>query len=172
MEHTFHIEPMEPAELAFLEKSRKRQSVLFARTLLVLVAIGFIAPVAVGLFLESIRVDHPDSPWIPEDRGFPVLPYLLGAGVLILLVVLAGYYSYTQTLSKLSRDLREKNKVVEKTEITRKVFMPHNSTFHFYLSSPTRLSIEVEADDYKNFREGDEINLEYSKHARIYFGYF
>lgn len=172
MTTNFHIEPLEPEELAFLKKSRKRQAVLFSRTLRVLVAIGLIAPVGVGLFLESIRVDHPDSPWIPEDRGFPILPYLLGAGVLILLVILAGYYSYTQTLSKLSRDLREKTKVVEKTEIERKVFMPHNSSYHFYLSSTTRLSIEVDADDYQKYREGDEINLEYSKNARIYFGYF
>jgi hypothetical protein len=34
------------------------------------------------------------------------------------------------------------------------------------------MSIEVTQDDFLKFEEGDEINIEYSKYSKEYFGYF
>lgn len=98
--------------------------------------------------------------------------YLLTLICLVVLFLLSLYFSRNTELSKLRKDLRQKLKVVEKVMIERKTFLPHNNTFHFYLNSREKLSIQVEEADFMLLQEGDEINIEYSKNAKVYFGYF
>jgi NOL1/NOP2/fmu family ribosome biogenesis protein len=92
--------------------------------------------------------------------------------VLLLLIGLAAFLVYNASLKKLLLDLKYKTKIIEQAEITAKKYMKQNNTCHLYIKSPTRLSIEVKPEDFAMFFPGDEINIEYSFHAKVYFGYF
>lgn len=62
--------------------------------------------------------------------------------------------------------------MIEKTHITEKKYMPQNDSYYFYLDSPTKLSIEVSQDDYRKLDIGDEINIEFGRYSKEYFGYY
>lgn len=98
--------------------------------------------------------------------------YLITVFCLISLFLISLRFSRNSELSKIRRDLRQKLKIVERVMIERKTFLPHNNTFHFYLNSPEKLSIQVDETDFMLLQEGDEISIEYSKNAKVYFGYF
>ncbi len=98
--------------------------------------------------------------------------YFITLALLSLLFYIAVRFSRSGELSKIQLDLRQKTKIVERVTIEKKTFLPHNNTFHFYLNSAQKLSIQVEQSDFAVLSEGDEINIEYSKNAGVYFGYF
>lgn len=75
-------------------------------------------------------------------------------------------------LKKLKKDLYEKIKIIEHVIIERKTFLPHNNTYHFYVNSTKKLSIQVNVEDFNLFEEGDEVNIEYAKNSNVYLGYF
>ena len=47
-----------------------------------------------------------------------------------------------------------------------------NNTYHFYVDSLVKLSIEVDEIFYHSNRPGDEINIEYAQYSHEFFGYF
>ncbi len=106
----------------------------------------------------------------PEPGSF--LFFVLACIVILLLISLAAYIAYNTSLKKILLDLKYKTKIIEQAEVIAKKYMRQNHTCHLYISSPTRLSIEVKQEDFDLFRIGDEINIEYSFHAKVYFGYF
>lgn len=72
----------------------------------------------------------------------------------------------------LKKDIKAGLKIIELTTILEKRYMPHNDSYHFLIASKNRLTIEVDRDVYEFYREGDEINLEYTKNAKIDLGYY
>jgi len=110
----------------------------------------------------------------PGDAPPPniLLVCFLGFLGLSCVIGISTYLSYTNTLGRLIKDIKRRRKIVERSEITSKRYMKENNTFHFYISSPTRLSIEVSREDFEDYKEGDEINIEYGKASKTYFGYF
>jgi len=90
---------------------------------------------------------------------------------LLMIVGIASYVSYSRNLKQIRKDIKTGYKTIEQTHITRKLAM-NNNTFHFYLKSAFKLSIEVSKEEYELYEEGDEINIEYSSYSRIYFGHF
>jgi hypothetical protein len=166
-------EPMREEELAFLKKKKDRQQSLFSRAVRTLVILCIVMPMLVGLIMESLQ--YPELQQHAAETEMIDVPryyYLIGMAALLVLVGLGSYWSYVRTLRKLVLDLREQTKMVEKTEIVRKQFMTLTQTYHFYIQSAVRLSIEVNALDFEKYQVGDEINIEYSSHALEYFGYF
>jgi hypothetical protein len=168
-------EAMNDSELSFLKEKRAREQRMFIRTIRTLCFVFIIIPCCAGIILESIRRSNikPEE-LLQEERRDPYLYlyYFIGMLFLLLLVAVGSYISYVKTLRKIVLDIRSGMKTVEKTAITRKQFMEHNNTYHFYLKSAFRLSIEVNQEDYQAYNEGDEINIEYSTQSGIYFGYF
>jgi hypothetical protein len=168
-------EPMNESELSFLKKKEEKEKRLFTRTVRNLSVLFIIIPCCLGIIMESLKrsEDTPSMAAIREKEDPHVyLYYFFGMLFLLLVVGIASFVSYNRTLKRLSKDIRIGKKTVEQTIVSRKMFIESNNTYHFYLNSTFRLSIEVSKEDYGNYAEGDEINIEYSSYSKNYFGYF
>ncbi|PSK93365.1 hypothetical protein [Taibaiella chishuiensis] len=167
-------EPMEESELAFLVAKRDKDRSSLVRTLRTLCIAFVILPFGAGAVLESIRRVNDAKRHLPvhEESFGSRYAFFIGILFLLFLISLAGYISYVRTLKRVITDIRRGLKTVEQTTISRKVYMTHNDTCHFYLRSSSRLSIEVSREDYEHYEEEDEINIEYSTYAKVYFGYY
>jgi hypothetical protein len=168
-------ESMNESELSFLKKKEEKEKRVFTRTVRNLSVLFIIIPCCLGIIMESIkrRNDTPDMAAMREKEDPHVyLYYFFGMLFLLLLVAVGSFISYNRTLKRLSKDIRSGKKTVEQTIVARKQFIESNNTYHFYLNSTFRLSIEVSKEDYESYAEGDEINIEYSSNSKDYFGYF
>jgi hypothetical protein len=170
---TITEEPMDESEIAFLIRRRNEQIPLLKRTIRVFAAFWVAIPIVVGIALSifnAIARDRVNPPDEPPPNIFMLC--LVGALGLLVVIGFATWFSYTRTILPLTKDIRRRLKIVEKSEIVRKHFMRENNSYHFYISSPTRLSIEVQAEDFVAYDVGDEINIEYTRSAKIYLGYY
>lgn len=166
---------MNESELSFLKKKEEKEKRLFIRTVRNLSVIFIIIPCCLGIIMESLKrsQETPAMAAISEKEDpYVYLYYFFGMLFLLLVVGITSFVSYNRTLKRLSKDIRIGNKTVEQTIVSRKMFIESNNTYHFYLNSTFRLSIEVSKEDYGNYAEGDEINIEYSSYSKNYFGYF
>lgn len=161
-QRTYWLEALEQDELDFLLRKEHRDRTLFYRTLTVLMVICFIIPFG----FTWVRALH------GVKAAFSYGYYFGLTGLLLTISGVSAYISYRVYLWRVQRDIRFHTKTIERTHITRKLFVPHNGTYHFYLDSPTRLSIEVKEKDYHLFNDGDEVNIEYSTYSKQYLGYF
>lgn len=161
MQSYAHLEPLDEDELAFVQHRYHQESkdYLFAMNWLLKVAVAI--PFFVGI-LYYIRY---------RDTHLMLNAFLIALLSTLAISVVAGFASYMRNLYYLHRDSREKTKVVESVYVTEKKYMALNNTWHFYISSPVKISIEVSPEDFQRFAINDEINIEYSRYARIYFGY-
>lgn len=107
-----------------------------------------------------------------KENPFSYLYYFLGVGCLLAFSGLWMSIAYFRFLYRIQKDIRADVKVVEQTRIKRKQYMPQNNKYYLYLQSPTRLSIEVEAEDFHRWEDGDDINIEYTPYSQMYLGYF
>lgn len=171
--NNLHEEPLEESELAFLVDKRNKEQRTFIRTLRTLTIAFVVLPFGAGIVLQSIKQARDPRAAIPDPKE-PYAQYYFFIGILFLLVLLAlaGYISYVRTLRRIITDTKRGLKTVEQTTISQKVYMSHNDTYHFYIRSASRLSIEVSREDYGHYEEGDEINIEYSTFSKVYFGYY
>jgi hypothetical protein len=168
-------EPMNESELSFLKKKEEKEKRTFIRTVRNLSVLFVIIPCCLGIIMESItrRNDTAAMAAVREEQDPHVYQYyFFGMLFLLLLVGVGSFVSYNRTLKRLSKDIRVGKKTVEQTIVSRKQFIESNNTYHFYLNSTFRLSIEVSKEDYESYAEGDEINIEYSSKSKNYFGYF
>ncbi len=168
-------EPMNQAELSFLREKEAKEKPMFFRTIRTLSVLFIIVPCCLGIIMESIKRNQDNEVMArlrEEEDPHVYLYYFVGMLVLLLIVALGGYISYSRTLKRLQKDIRLGLKTVEQTEISRKQFVDSNNTYHFFLRSTFRLSIEVSKEDFAVYEEGDEINIEYSTFSKTYFGYF
>ncbi|GAA4455731.1 hypothetical protein [Rurimicrobium arvi] len=163
----YYLEALTPSELAFLQKKAGKQ----VRTYRLLVRILLIGAVCISFAggWKNVRSDK----WpFNTVTVFSWENYFITLLILCVLFLFAVRFSRRTELSKIIKDMKQRVKVVERVMIEKKTFLPHNNTFHFYLNSATRLSIQVEEQDFMILNEGDEINIEYSRNAGVYFGYF
>lgn len=177
MSFPVHIyqELMNDSELSFLKEKEQKERRVFTRTVRNLSVLFIIIPCCLGIIMESVKRSSESAQATAlreQEDPYVYQLYVFGMFFLLLIVCLGSYYSYTRTLKRLVRDIRSGYKTVEQTHIDRKHFVEANNTYHFYLKSTFRLSVEVSKEDFDAYREGDEINIEYSTFSRIYFGYF
>lgn len=168
-------EPMNEPELTFLMEKEQRERRIFLRTVRNLSVLFIVAPCCLGIFMEFItRSDLSPAMKAVREREEPYtyLMYFLGMIVLLTLLGMASAYTYRRTLGRLMKDIRSGMKTVEQTRVDRKLHMESNGTYHFYLKSTFKLSVEVSREDFEAYEDGDEINIEYSTYSRVYFGYF
>lgn len=153
------------SELDFLVHKEEKESRNFFKVISMFMIICFVIPFIVAWFRvleDEYGVKNP----------FSFTDYFLGVTYLLAFLGFCAWMAYRKTLQKIKTDIRRKSKTIERTRITRKQYMASNHTYYFYLDSPNKLSIEVTDSDYHVFNEGDEVNIEYSTNAKLYFGYF
>lgn len=158
----YHYDKLTTEELSFLNKKEEKERVQFYKVLRTILIICFVVPYVVSWFRATEGVPDP----------FSFTYYFSGVGFLMVFSGSIAYFIYRNNLNKIQRDIKKRSKTVEHTHITRKQFMPQTNTYYFYLDSPTKLSIEVSQQDYESMRQGDELNIEYTTHAKFYLGYF
>ena len=155
-------EPLSNEELDFLLKKRDKERKQFFRILSVLMVISFVIPFAGAWYLAA------DG----SENAFSVLRYFGFTAFLLSFSGLAVYVSHGLSLRKLNLDIKTGIKTVELSHVVRKQYMPQNKSYHFYIDSANRLSVEVSQDEFYNMDVGDEISIEFTTHANIFLGYF
>lgn len=160
-------EAMSVSELAFLKKKASKEEHVFQRILKTMLFGAVIIS-----FAGAWKNIQKEGKVFNTETIFSWENYFITLIILSFIFWISIRFSRSTELTKIKKDIRQKTKIVERVLITRKTFLPHNNTFHFYLNSLQKLSIQVEEQDFMSLSEGDEINIEYSKNAGIYFGYF
>ena len=162
MSNTIRIEILEEEELLFLEKrlANERKEYLYGMNLMAIAAVAIPFIVALIYFIRF------------QETRIMLVAFVYSLCFTIPLFLIICYFSYMRSLYGLKRDINSGTKSIESCIITQKKYMDLNNTYHFYLNSEFKYSIEVSEEDYHLFEVNDEINIEYAKHAREYFGYF
>lgn len=153
---------MDHSELAFIEKKEAGERAQYYRFFRLAMLLSFICPFIIAWFQAIEGAEDP----------FSIRMYFIGVLILLALSGTGIYVSYRRNLKKMQDDLSHRIKVIERTRITRKQFMPQNNTYYFYIDSAVKLSIEVAQEDYHRLDQGDELNIEYAARSLIYLGYF
>lgn len=157
-----YLEPLAADERAFLMRREAKERHQLFKAFSTLMPICFIVPFATAWGNALLGVPNP----------FSYSGYFSGVAILLLLTFGGMAVAYRSSLYLLRLDLHHNTKTIERVTITRKYFMRQTNTCHFYLDSRIKLSVEVSADFFERLAEGDELNIEYATHSKIYFGYF
>ena len=159
---TIRMEALSNDEINFLsvKQEKERRTFYFGMKLMLIVCL--IMP----LFVATI-IHFEDKPVLSFKEA-----YWYAQITMVLMFIFVMMATYTRKLLFINLDLKHQQKMIESVEILQKKFMPQNQSFHFYIKSQIKLSIEVTQNDFLKFVEGDEINIEYSKYSKEYFGYF
>lgn len=157
-----YTEHLEDTELAFLRRREVRERKVYYKVISGLMVMSFIFP-----FVTAWYRAYDGAP-----NAFSVLRFFVSTIVLLTICSVATYAAYRFNLRKIQLDIREQTKTIETWPIRRKLHVTGHNTYHFYIDSSVKLSIEVSADDFERLREGDEVSIEYTTHSRQYLGYF
>jgi hypothetical protein len=155
-------EPLNDSEIGFLIKKRDDERKQYFKILSVLMVLSFIIPFAGAWYRAADGAEN----------AFSIFRYFAFTALLLSLSIFAVWMSYHLYLRKVNWDIKTRTKTIELSHITRKQYMPQNKSYHFYIDSPNRMSIEVSQDDFYHMDEGDEVSIEYTTHAKIFLGYF
>lgn len=155
-------EPLTEGEVSFLVNKESRERRQYFAVYRVLMAMSFVVP-----FITSWYRAYEGAP-----NAFSYVKFFFTAGVLLSIFTAATYASYRYYHRNLQLDLRERTKTIETNFITKKIFVATKNTYHFYLDSRTKLSIEVTPEYFTAMKEGDEVSMEYTTHSKLYLGYF
>ena len=161
-----HLEPLSQDELDFIHRRYRTESRLYMRTMNVLLILGTLAPLVVCLVLITLSDDKRPS----IEALYKV--YFVGLLFMLLFVGLIAIVAYRIKLLAYNKDKSQRQKIVEPTNIMQKKYMKLNNTYHFYLDSPNKYTIEVSPTDFDKWQLGDEITIEYARHSKEYFGYY
>ena len=156
-----HLEPLNADERAFLKRQETRDRDQLFKVVRIMLPICFILPFAVA-WGEAI---------VGHENPFSQARYFSGVAIFCGFLFGGAAIAYRNGLYRLRRDLAKGMKAVEQVRISGKRFMPHDNSYHLYLESGVKLSIEISAADFDTFRKGDFVNIEYSPQARTYLGY-
>lgn len=153
-------------ELEFIERRYRSESKIYMRTMNVMLVLGTLAPL---IFCIGALFFMP-----ADDVSLPRLyrMYFIGLLAMLLFVGLIAFVSYREKLLDYQKDKKHKCKVIELTNVSQKKYMKLNNTYHFYLTTPNKYTIEVAPADFEKWQLGDEISIEYSQYAKEYFGYY
>jgi len=157
-----YIEPLDENEVLFLEKKESKDRKQYYRVFRLLMFLSFIIPFA-GAWYRA----YDGAP-----NAFSATRFFFTAGVLLSISSVSTYLTYRVNLRKIQLDIHKRTKTIETSHITRKLHIPGKNSYHFYIDSGIRLSIEASAIDYERLHAGDEICIEYTTHSRQYLGYF
>jgi hypothetical protein len=169
-------EIMTAEELLFITNMKQKEAGIFFRAVRNLSLFFIIVPCALSLILEAYFKDEAAvraAQLMGQEVAVNNVYVLIKIFAVIFFIFMVGaLIVYQRNLGKLVYDVKHKSKTIETSIIKRKHAIEAHQQFYLYLSSPIKYSIEVNALDYQGLMEGDEINIEYSTKAHVYFGYF
>jgi len=157
-----YTEPLDAEELKFLERKASKDRSNYFKVFQLLMLLSFIIPFA-GAWYRA----YDGAP-----NAFSLFKFFSAAGVLLTLSSVSTYIAYRTYLGKMHLDIKDKTKTIEKNHIMKKMYVGSRDTYHFYIDSAVKLSIEVSHADYLLMNVGDEVSIEYTTHAKEYLGYF
>lgn len=173
----FYKEGLNEDELSFLKSKYQKDWKDFMNSYKIITLMCTVfSIVLLALFLFIYWLEPEQSTDYPEDNPLTLADILLTAGLgfltILLLINISFGIRYQTYILPIKRDLQSEEKIIEQARIINKKFMPQNQTFHFYIDSPGKLSIEVDQTTFRSLQVGDEINLEYTERSKVNFGYF
>jgi len=157
-----YTEHLTAEEFAFIQATELRNRAMYFKVFRLLMIVSFVLP-----FITAWYRAYDGAP-----NAFSYPRFFLSAGILVFISAFSTYMSYRVYHRGLQKDMRFRTKTIETCHITKKVYVEVDQTCYLYLSSPTRLSIQVSADDYLSYSDGDEVSIEYATHSKEYLGYF
>lgn len=169
IENNSYREKMDKDELAYLTKNATKQKKAFMK------AVHYIF-LCLALFMTALYTYANftyDAKNIDPDITTPLTPA-------VVLQIAVGMFSvfafvlfvvYTLSIATLFKEIKNGLKTIEQAIIIEKKYMPQTQTYHFFLNSIIKKSIEVSKKDFDFFDVNDEINIEYSPKSFQLFGY-
>ena len=162
MSNPIFIEPLEEDEMIFVAKKYEKASKEYLRIMnLFLIASGLIPlilAISFGIVLNDIRMFY---------RVFTIS--LISLITFFCIVSVIFYFIQVYAVFK---DKKFNTKTLERCNISKKNYVEINHSFHFYLNSEVKYSIEVTENDFNLFNLGDEINIEYTTFSKEFLGYY
>ncbi|OJW84610.1 MAG: hypothetical protein BGO69_07760 [Bacteroidetes bacterium 46-16] len=155
-------EPLEVEEIIFLVRKEQKERKQYFRVFSFLMIMSFIIPFA-GAWYRAFE---------GAPNAFSLPRFFVSACVLLTISGAAVWSAYRVNLRKIQADIKSRTKTVECAHVVRKLYMPQNNAYFLYLDSTNKLSIEVQETDYYRLQAGDEVNIEFATHSRLYLGYF
>ena len=161
-----HLQPLNTDELEFIERRYRSESKIYMRTMNVLLILGTLSPVVFCIGVIFFKAE--------DEVSMRSLyhTYFIGLIAMLIFVGMIAYVSYREKLLDYGKDKVAKKKVIELTNIKQKKYMKLNNTYHFYLTSPNKYTIEVSPTDFEKWQLGDEVSIEYAQYSKEYFGYY
>lgn len=153
---------MDADEVQHIQKLHDAESKEYMYGIKIVLRFAVILPIVAGLLGYF---------YLPR-LAYMLQVYAIAQLLTALIFLLFGVGNYFRSLYALKKDLDKKEKTIEIVSIQRKKYMPRTQTFHFYISSDVKYSIEVSAQDFEQYDAEDELSIEYSKYAKVYLGYF
>jgi hypothetical protein len=157
-----HTEPLEADELTFLQKKEEKERAQYYKVFSILMVASFLFS-----FAGSWYRAYEGAP-----NAFSVVKFFVCVIILLGLSAGAVYFTYRKELHKLQMDIKRNTKTIEITHIKKKKYMPQNKSYHFYLESVNKLSIEVSRSDFYMLNEGDEVTIQYTTWSKYYLGHY
>lgn len=157
-----HTEPLEPDELAFLERKEAKDRKVYYKVFQLLMFLSFIIPFATAWYRAADGAPN----------AFSYTKFFFSAGILLFISSISTYITYRFDLYKVQKDILYRTKTIEKSHVKSKVYFPSKTAYYFYIDSKVRMSIEVSYEDYSRMGEGDEVCIEYTTWSKHYLGYF
>ena len=162
MINTIKIDPLEADEFDFIQRKYEKESKAFLYGMNLLLIGTVSIPCIVGL-VYYIKFKQTD---------LMLKAFLYALIITVVLFSIVCFLSYMKNLYEIKKDISQKTKTVESVIITEKKYMAMNNTYHFYITSKYKYTIEVSEEDFPRFSVGDEVNIEYATHSKEYFGYY
>lgn len=153
---------METEEIQYVQKLHDIESKEYMYGLKIVMRFALILPIVAGLLSYF---------YLPKI-SYMLQVYAIAQLITACILLLFGVGNYVRSLYALKKDLKKGEKAIEVVCIQRKKYMQRTQKYHFYISSDVKYSIEVNAQDYELYDIEDELSIEYSRYAKVYFGYF
>ncbi len=160
------LQPLNTDELEFILRRYRSESKIYMRTMNILLILGTLSPLVFCIGMILFKQEGEVSTHSLYQA------YFVGLIAMMIFVSIIAYVSYREKLAGYAKDKLYQNKIVELTNVKQKKYMKLNNTYHFYLTSPNKYTIEVSPTDFEKWQLGDEISIEYAQYSKEYFGYY
>ena len=153
---------MDGQETNFLIQKERKERTNYFKVFRILMLVSFVMP-----FIGAWYRAYDGAP-----NAFSFSRFFVSCGLLLSISFLSTYLAYRYNLRLLQKDIKFGTKTIEVVKISKRLNVSQNDTYHFYIDSSVRLSIEVSSAYYNQLLVGDELCIEYSTYAKEYLGYF
>ncbi len=151
---------MLPGEKEQLVSKRSQEQRLFRKTARLIFLLSPVIPVFIGVIASNVK---------EKGKVFHWQSFTLASVMMLFFIIFLTAIAYYFSFAKINKDIARNIKIVEQVKITRKNAFAINHSFYFYVRSENVGSFLVPERIYREYREGDEINVQYTPFSKIYY---